>query len=44
MEWIRVLGAIFEEYLRQTANYETEFLWLIEESAEALIRLSCSIF
>ena len=44
MEWIRVFGTIFEEYLRQTADYETEFLWLIEESTEALIRLLCAIF
>ena len=28
MEWMSLIGEVFEEYLRQTANQETEFLWL----------------
>ena len=44
MGWVSLLGNILEEYLRQTANYETEFLWLIEETGEALFRLVCFFF
>lgn len=43
MEWMSLIGEVFKEYLRQTANQETEFLWLLEQGGEALMKLLMNI-
>ena len=44
MEWMSWIGKCFEEYLRNSANQETEFLWLLEKGSEALIKILTNFF
>lgn len=44
MEWMSWVGECLKDYLRNTANYETEFLWLLENGGEALIKILTNFF